>query len=274
MGFPSSPLPPAGSKSSPVTIIALFVGAMLALAVIGIVLVVLNQPPPPTPPCQPGQACAPKPSLPPVAAGSPSPHPSGGPTTVPASLAPGATATPFVPQPTPVSNSPILLSGIVWESASLNFSFEYDPDSWTLDTANSTDDTAVFTSNNFDCTTVIRAVPATTSPADLIAQQLAIVDTFMISRVKDTDNYDALLGPSIGYVNGEGDVYSGTLLGSDGTPVAPGGVAVLAATDGRITVSVTVVVGSPDAKVGDGTQEHAARKSADDFLKGFDWDTR
>jgi hypothetical protein len=270
MGFPSAP-PPMSSKSSPTTIIALFVGGILAVAVLAMVYVLLSAPPPPVPPCQPNQACGIQPSLPPVGA-SHTPRASGGPTAVPATLAPGATATPFVPPPTPVSNSPLVISGELWQSATLNYSFEYVPDAWTL--TDSTDDTAVFSSVNFDAQLVIRGVPATTTPTELIAQQLGVVDTFMISRVKDTDDYDALLGPSIGYVNGEGDVYSGTLLSKDGTPVAPGGVTILAATDGRLTISVLVIVGSPDAKVGSGTHQHAARSSADDFLKTFDWDTR
>jgi hypothetical protein len=271
MGFPSAPPPPAPSKSGPTTIIALFVGGILAVAMLGIIIVLFNQPAAPVAPCKPDQPCAPQQSLPPVSS-SPSPGPSLGPTTPPASLPPGATPTPFVPVPTPVSNSPIVLSGEVWQSATLNYSFEYDPDLWEL--TSETDDTAVFSSTRFDAQTVIRAVPAATSPAELIAQQLSRVDTFLIGRVKDTDDYDALLGPSIGYVNGEGDVYSGTLLSSDGTPVAPGGITILAATDGRLTVSVLVIVGSPDADVGSGTHQHAARSSADDFLKTFDWDTR
>jgi hypothetical protein len=275
MSFPSAPPPPAPSKSSPATIVAIFVGAMLLLAVLAVVFIVFNQPSPPTPPCEPGQACAPKPSLPPVSPGSPLPSsgPTPVPTTVPATLPPGATATPFVPPTdTPNSNSPAVLSGTLWQSATLNFSFEYDPESWTL--ADETADTAVFSSVNFDAQVVIHAVAASTSVDELIAQQLSVVDSFLIGRVKDTDDYDALLGPSTGYVNGQGDVYSGTLLSSDGTPVAPGGVTVLAATDGRLTVSVVVIVGSPDAKVGSDTQQHAARKSADKFLKTFDWDTR
>jgi hypothetical protein len=139
--------------------------------------------------------------------------------------------------------------------------------------ADSSDDTAVFSSVNFDAQIVIHVETAATSVDEAIANQLSVVDTFLIGRVKDTDDYDALLGPSIGYVNGQGDVYSGTLLSSDGTPVAPGGVTVLAATDGRLTVSVVVIVGSPDAKVGSGTHQHAARESADEFLKTFDWDS-
>ena len=46
----------------------------------------------------------------------------------------------------------------------------------------------------------------------------------MVARSADKDDYDTVLGPSIGYVRGEGAVFSGTLLGRDGTPVAPGGV--------------------------------------------------
>ena len=97
--------------------------------------------------------------------------------------------------------------------------------------------------------------------------ELAVVDTFMIGRVEDSDDYDALLGPSIGYIRGEGDVFSGTLLSSDGTPVAPGGVTVLASTDGRLTVSVVVVVGSPDDRLGSDTHQHVVRGAADQFLK-------
>jgi len=279
MSFPFAAPPPAPSRSSPVAIIAVFVGAMLLLAILAVVFIVLSQPPAPTAPCQPGQACAPKPSLPPVSSGSPLPSsgptavPTAVPTPVPPTLPPGATATPFVlPTATPVSDSPAVLSGAVWQSATLNYSFEYDPEWWTL--VDSSDDTAVFSSVDFDAQVVIHAVTAATSVDELIAQQLSVVDRFLIGRVKDTDDYDALLGPSIGYVNGQGDVYSGTLLSSDGTPVAPGGVTVLAATDGRLTVSVVVIVGSPDAQVGPGTHQHVARSSADDFLKTFDWDTR
>jgi hypothetical protein len=276
MAFPSAPPPPppAATTKSPTTIIALFVGGMLALAVIAILFVLFNQPEPPAPECEPGKVCAPAPSLPPVAV-SPSPGgtalPTNAPTPVPATLAPGATATPFVPGPSPASNSPIVLSGELWQSDDLDYSFEYDANRWSLQ--DSPANVAVFYSVGFDAQLVIKAVPATTSPAELIAEQLGVVDTFMVGRVKDADDYDALLGPSIGYVDGEGDVWSGVLVGNDGNPLAPGGVTVLAATDGRLTVAVLVLVGSPDAQVGSGTHQHAVRRQADEFLKTFDWNT-
>jgi hypothetical protein len=270
MAFPSAP-PPASPAKGPTTIVALFVGGMLALAVTAIAFVVFSSPEPPAPDCEPGKFCAPQPSLPPVSSNPTLPVPTPVPTAPPATLAPGTTATPYVPAPTPVSNSPIVVSGEVWQSATLDYSFEYDPSRWSLD--QSTDDTAVFYSVRYDAQVVIKAVPAQTSPGELIAQQLGLVDTVMVGRVRDTDDYDALLGPSIGYVDGEGGVWSGVLLSSDGTPTAPGGVTLLAATDGRLTVSVLVVVGSPDARAGSGTQQNRVRTQADEFLKTFDWDT-
>jgi hypothetical protein len=83
-----------------------------------------------------------------------------------------------------------------------------------------------------------------------------------------------LLGPSIGYVPGQGGVFSGTLTSRDGTPVAPGGVAIVSSTDGRITVAVVVIVGTPDARQGGQTQEHAVRTAADDILKTFNWNAQ
>ena len=49
----------------------------------------------------------------------------------------------------------------------------------------------------------------TTSPAEMVARQLAKVDERIIARAPDSDEYDALLGPSIGYIRGEGAVFGG-----------------------------------------------------------------
>jgi len=101
MGFPSAPPPPAPTRKSSTTIIALFVGGMLALAILAVVFVLFNQPKAPEADCEPGKVCAPQPSLPPVPSNQPSPlpsplpsvqpsvQPSPGPTTVPATLPPG-----------------------------------------------------------------------------------------------------------------------------------------------------------------------------------------
>lgn len=260
-------------------IVAAFVGLLVLVVAIAGVVIFLNQPPAPTPPCQPGRACAPEPSLPPVSAATPTPRngvatpqPA---TPVPASPAqsgapPSAPASPAIPQPTPASDSPaVVLGGSTWRSATLGFGFEFDAELFQL--SRSTDELAVLDSVFFEGQVVIEAAAADVTPAEMIEQQRAAIDEFMIARTVDTDDYDAVLGPSIGYVSGESAVYSGILLSSDGTPVAPGGVTVLASTDGRITVAVIVIVVEPDSRFGSDTFQHIVRSMADSILKTFDW---
>jgi hypothetical protein len=233
-------------------IVAVFVGVLLGLALVAAVFVFVSQPPPPVAPCQPGQPCAPQASLPPVASA-----------TFPT---PAQTSRP------PTGNSPPAASGTAYTDASLGYGFEYNPDTFTL--ADSGDGFAVLTGNFFDTQIWIDAVTADTSPDQMMTKELDQIDRFLIARVADTDAYDALLGPSIGYIRGQGGVWSGTLLGRDGTPLAPGGVTIVSSTDGRITVAVVVIVGTPDARQGDETQEHSVRTAADDILKTFKWSTQ
>jgi hypothetical protein len=164
------------------------------------------------------------------------------------------------------------VSGTVYTDASLGYGFEYNPDVFTL--GDSGNGFAVLNGNFFDTQIWVDAVTADTSPGQMIANELARVDRFLIARVADTDAYDALLGPSIGYVRGQGGVWSGTVVGRDGTPVAPGGVTIVSSTDGRITAAVVVIVGTPDARQGGETQQHQVRSNADDILKTFKWSTQ
>jgi hypothetical protein len=270
-----NPQPPP-SRINPMAIVAIFVGAMLGLALVAVIFVLFSQPAPPVPPCPTGERCAPQPSLPPVSQVSPPPTqllPSANPTapaTPSTTLAPGQTATP-IPQPsaTPVSNSPELVSDTLFQNDTLGFSFEYDPALWTPTEQGET--YAVFASVPFDAQLIIDVAEASKTPQRVMDNQLAFVDGFMLGRVEDTDTYDALLGPSIGYVRGEGAVYAGTMLSNDGTPVAPGGVTILGATDGRLSAALMLVVWSPDERLGGDTHQHAARQSADIFLRTFDW---
>jgi hypothetical protein len=257
-------------------IVAIFVGVMLALALIAGLFIFLGQAPPPVPPCPTGERCAPRPSLPPVSQVSPPPTPvlpSTGPTppaTPPTTIAPGQTATPVaLPTAGPGSDSPQLVSETLWQNDTLGFSFEYDANLWSL--TEQGDGFAVFVSGPFDAQLIIDVADASTTPQEVMANQLAFLDGFMIGRVEDPDSYDALLGPSIGYVRGEGAVYSGTMLSNDGTPVAPGGVTILGATDGRLSAALMLIVWSPDELLGGDTHQHEARRSADFFLKTFDW---
>jgi len=254
-----NPQPPP-SRVNPMAIVAIFVGGMLGLALVAGIFIFLGQAPPPVPPCPTGERCAPQPSLPPVSQVSPPP----------ATIAPGQTATPIpIPSAGPGSNSPQLVSETLWQNDALGFSYEYDANLWSL--TEQGDSFAVFVSEPFDAQLIIDVADASTTPQEVMANQLAFLDDFMIGRVEDPDSYDALLGPSIGYVRGEGAVYSGTMLSNDGTPVAPGGVTILGATDGRLSAALMLIVWSPDELLGGDTHQHEARRSADLFLKTFDW---
>jgi hypothetical protein len=260
---------PTPSKMGSGRIVGVFVGALILLAVVAGVIVFLGKPAPPVAPCPPGQPCAPVPSLPPVGS-SPlpisTPRPQGTPGPLPT---PGAS---LAPVQTPTSNSPVVVAGTPYTDSSLGYGFEYNPDVFTL--ASQSDGSAVLNGVFFDTQVWVDAKPADTSPSKMIENELSDIDRFLIARVADTDTYDALLGPSIGYIPGQGGVWSGTLTSKDGTPIAPGGVAVVSASDGRITVAVVVIVGTPDARQGDETQEHAVRSAVDDILKTFQWSTQ
>jgi hypothetical protein len=151
----------------------------------------------------------------------------------------------------------------------LGYAFEYDPA--VFDLADHGDGFAVLTGKFFDAQVWVDARAADMAPSQMMDTELGDIDRFLIARVADADTYDAVLGPSIGYVPGNGSVWSGTLTSRDGTPLAPGGVTIVSASDGRITVAVVVIVGTPDARQGDETQQHAVRSAADDILKTFQW---
>jgi hypothetical protein len=174
-----------------------------------------------------------------------------------------------LPPSNPSDNSPPVIAGTLYTDKSLGYSFEYDADAWSL--GDTVPGSAVLNSQFFDAQVWVDAKTADTSTQQMIQTELGDVDNFLTARTADTDTYDALLGPEIGYVPGDGGVWSGTLVGKDGLPLAPGGVTIVSASDGRITVAVVIVVGTPDAQMQGETQEHNVRSAADDILKTFQW---
>jgi hypothetical protein len=284
---------PSKAGTSPVFIIGLFVG-VLALIVVAVAIVIfLGKPAIPEPPCLPSQPCAPQRSLPPIANATqspapvitpsttarPTPAPSATPTTTSVPGTPGPsgrpTSAPATPSPveTPTSNSPpVVLGGSSWRSPTLGYSFEFDASTFEL-SPDSGDTLAILNLTGADAQVVVEATTADTTPEEMMDREIQIVDTFMIARIPDADDYDAVMGPSIGYESGIARVFSGILLAPDGTPAAPGGVTIMTASDGRITVAVVVVVAQPDALLGRDTLQFGVREAADDIVKSFDWGT-
>jgi hypothetical protein len=263
---------------NPFVVVAMFIGILVVVIGIATAVILLNQPAPPHPPCVPNLPCAPGPSLPPISGASPSPGPNESPGRLatsppqtPLSSGP-APSTPAAPAPTatPQSTSPaVVLGGSSWRSGSLDYGFEFDGQQFNL--SQSTDSLAVLNFNLYDAQVVVEATADDITPTEMIQRELAVIDGFMIGRTDDRDDYDTVLGPSIGYVSGEAQIFSGILTNSDGTPAAPGGVTILASTNGRITVAVVVIVAEPDAQFGSDTAQFMVRDTVDDIVKSFDW---
>jgi hypothetical protein len=279
---------PTKAKANSGVIIAVFVGVLLAVGLIVGVAVLLNQPLPPVTPCDQGEICGSPPTARPISNATPLPGSTTAPRTAGATGGPGVTIAPQptpaptgpaaspgvptpTPAPTPVSNADAVTLGGTWTSSTFGVGFEFNPDYFTM--GNNGADFAILRDNFFDGSVVVKATSAETTPAEFIDQQVAVLDTVMVARTGDTDDYDAVLGPSIGYVNGEARVFSGILLGPDGTPTAPGGATIVSATNGQVTVAVIVIVAQPDLLFGIDSVQHLVRSTADDVLKTFTWST-
>lgn len=141
-----------------------------------------------------------------------------------------------------------LINETVWRSRRFGFSVEYPGNLVTVSSQDAGSLTLQADLHNGNTGTILiqgysRAVG---SPAGAIARQLANL-TGVTQLAPDTNASDQLLGSSVGYQPGEGRVSIGYFTAPQGVgqPVA---LATQAASDGSITVSVTV--GGPSTETG------------------------
>ena len=195
----------------------LFAGALAVFFVIALVVILIVKPGATKPPC-------------------PSDRPCGRPPTLPTPQA--ATATPLV-------------SGAVWRSKALGFSFSYNNQLWKV--ANEGPRGVVLNWRlpqrpDLNLVLVVQGTRLNENPpAQLLQKQISALRGDILGLRSDPSPKHALLGPAIGYVTGNavGGPYSGTI----DTPQGPGPrVALLsmAATDGRISLVATALTTSPE----------------------------
>jgi hypothetical protein len=217
--------------------------------------------------------------LPPIANASPTPRvlesPGHPPTRAPGSAAPetpgpsGGPPQSPVPIETPTSTSPpVILGGSSWQSG-LGAEFEFDGS--LFQPQQLTDTLAVLNLNFFDAQVVVDITDEELTPSEMIDRELTTVDTFLIGRTQDNDDYDQVLGPSLGYVPGEVKVFSGILTNDNGIPVASGGVTIMAASNNGLTAAILVIVADPDSRFGSDTAQYVVRTAVDDIVKTFTW---
>jgi Pro-kumamolisin, activation domain/Subtilase family len=195
----------------------LFAGALAVFFVIALVVILIVKPGATTPPC-------------------PTDKPCGRPPTFPAPQA--ATAKPLV-------------SGGVWKSNALGFSFSYNTNVWKV--ANEGPRGVLLKWGipqrpDLNLLLLIQGTPLSENPpAQLLQKQIAALKGDILGLRSDPSPKHALLGPAIGYVTGNavGGPYSGTI----DTPQGPGppiALLSMAATDGRISLVATALTTSPE----------------------------
>jgi hypothetical protein len=195
----------------------LFAGALAVFFVIALVVILIVKPGATKPPC-------------------PTDKPCGRPPTFPTPQA--ATAKPLV-------------SGKVWKSKALGFSFSYNTNVWKV--ANEGPRGVLLKWGipqrpDLNLLLLIQGTPLSENPpAQLLQKQIAALKGDILGLRSDPSPKHALLGPAIGYVTGNavGGPYSGTI----DTPQGPGpriALLSMAATDGRISLVATALTTSPE----------------------------
>jgi hypothetical protein len=225
-------------------LILLFAVLLALLVAVAAVTSVAAQPAPPKPPCTAGQPCVAPPSA------------------------------------IPVDTTPPLVLGQLWQSSELGYTIEYSPDAWQpaeqdargvrLDLTQHA--LSVIGVRSGQAYVVVRAVPSTESTPDrVLAADLAQVARAVPDLASDPRPAGQIVGAHIGFRRGIGQPLVGTSGGAAGR-VVPVAVAALAATDGRLSASVLLVVEDPSiGGAGLGRLEEAARHLTDTLIDTFDW---
>jgi kumamolisin len=243
----------AAARSRPPKRRGVSIGLFLAIiVVIGIGtagLVQVLTPPPPAPPCTSGRACS----------GPPAP-----PDHVPVDG-----AVPAPPSHVPVSGpdtAPALSTGQAWRSTDLGFGFEFESDSWSVADEDGGGALLGGSGQLRGASLLIAATPAgDATPAEALAARFASLGESIVGLAENAEPGDRIMGANIGYVDGVGAVYGG----ATDTPQGPGRrarVAVLAATDGHLTITASLILvgGTADDWLG-------ARQAADSVLNTTAW---
>ncbi len=173
-----------------------------------------------------------------------------------------------------------LVIGTAWTSPDLGFSLHYDPGTWVVQ-ENQKDLLELISPSDAggsvrDDWVIVEGVPAAgATPQQLIGQRVASLARSVPDLVADSTSYYQVNGPEIGDVAGTAAVYVGTLDDTDGTPLAPVRYTIVAASDGRITIAVTVRTLDPDEIADHGppviTWHMYSRQLADLLLQDIRW---
>lgn len=229
--------------------IKLLAGFAVALGVILLVagaVATAAKPPEPPPDCLPGQACG----------GPPPDEP--------------------VPSDAGINRPPAdkqvgIRAGEPWRSSELGYEFEYDDDLWVIEREDARG-VEFSLDASVDASLRVDAVPASEADAEALAdQRLSDIQSSVPDLAEDDRGRYAILGPGIGFIDGVGGTFAGSVTSPQGA-TTPVGVSLIAASDGRTTVVITLIVSDPDEPIEDESTQRVVRESAAELVfKTFRW---
>jgi len=269
----------AGSAMSGAKAVAMMGGLFAVIVLVAVVVVAAFTPTPPPPSCQPGEACGGPPGTPPPISGDRTPGPDA---TVPPIPTPTVART---TAPSPPSDSGDLPAPMVIDPAvpplrtwpmhagpDGSYQLFYPP---FLSPDVRADGSVVFgaaiSAHEVEVAMRVNTAPSSTSPNDLLERMVEGFRERVSSMELDDGPESRIHRPSIGHLPAIARSYRGD-LGSAGS-VRPVALVVMAATDGRTTVAINVLVIDPDAVL-PGAEKRWFRLAGsiiDPILKRFEW---
>jgi hypothetical protein len=226
---------------------------LLIIVIIGLgtaALVQVLTPPAEAPPCVEGRACSGPPE-------PPNQQPIGD-----AGSAP--------PSHVPVSGpdtAPGMTTGQTWLSRDFAFSLEYEPQLWSV--ADEDGGATLLRGQRGSLRNASLLVEGASlvggTPEQALVRRVDALSESIVGLAEDSDPAARILGANIGYVDGVGAVYGGATDTPQG-PQSRARVAILAASDGHLILTATLILvgGSDDTW-------DAARQSADSILNTVLW---
>ena len=228
-----------------------FAVVLAAILLIATIVAVLSDAPEPPPDCQPGAEC-----------GGPPPA---------AQVDPAASDAPELPAVVPPGTVGIR-AGTPVINGELGYQFEYS-DWWAIDTSvnDPREVDLIYQGTSGDGILIVAAVPSNESGVQAYAAQWTnLLKDWAPDLQADESEKNAILGPSIGFVDGIGLTFAGS-RSSPQSATVPVGVSLLVASDGRTTAAVTLIVFNPDKPVGSKWLQYNIRSRAELTLKTFRW---
>jgi hypothetical protein len=136
----------------------------------------------------------------------------------------------------PVLAAP-LVNEVVWRSSALGYSLQYSGDSWSIGGQSAS--AVELDSKHGDVSLIVSGTRGTGAELrGILAARVSDLRGRTLGLAPDHDPRHAVLGPAIGYRSAVGASYAGTIDLPQG-PQAPITAAVMAASDGRVTITVT-----------------------------------